>query len=173
MPTIGTNDIAFFLSGGTGNSNPNLSLGGSPSNTPVSGVLNSLFSDVTSEQASNGLVDYRCFYVYNESETAYLYNATAYIQSQTNSGSTVQIGVSVNPIDTVAPLIPTENTPPTGVYFFDSGPSNKITLGTLGPGQKVPVWLKRTTPAGTDFKESDSFVLKISGKPFLNSSSSS
>lgn len=171
--TIGSNDISFFLSGGTSNSNPNLSLGGSASNTPVLGTVNSLFADLSSEEAANGKVDYRCFYVYNESSTEYLYNATAHIETQTSGGSTVKIGVSVNPIDTIAPLIATETTPPSGVYFFDSGSSNKITLGTLGPGQSVPVWLMRTTPANTDFKESDSFVLKISGKPFPPNSSSS
>lgn len=70
------------------------------------------------------------------------------------------------PINSLAPLLATPSTSPSGVAFSTSSASAKILVGELGPGDSMPVWLRRTTPAGTEFKESDFVVVRLSGDPF-------
>ena len=64
---ITSSDISFSYSGGTTNNVPDLSLGGEPSVNNLRDGLNNMFRDVTEEQAEDGYVDYRCFYMYNDS----------------------------------------------------------------------------------------------------------
>lgn len=271
MATISAPDISFLLSGGSSNANPDLSLGGSPSTRPVVGNLNSLFRDVTPEEATSGSVEYRCFYVLNSSESETLYGAAVQTSAQTTGGAFADLGVSRatesqrieisgsptsgaaafrlgevafsgtwsgsaesfratlasslasvaldgiavahssgstdvfqlsfsgsldnkshplvelmtnslsgagavsvsisratagSPINTVAPVIPTPSTPPAGVTFLPTSNFSKISIGNLGPGDSMPVWIRRTTPAGTEFKENDSVTVRLSGDPF-------
>jgi hypothetical protein len=94
MSTTIATQIKFFLSGGLNNSNPNKSLGGSCSSFPISGSVNNLFADITSEEARVGKVDFRCFYVKNTSAEESLYDLKMFINSQKSSGSTTQVGVT-------------------------------------------------------------------------------
>lgn len=90
---ISASDISLVLSGGSGNQAPNSALGGSPSATPVaSSALNNLFADVTPEQATVGLEDYRCLYLFNDGEQP-VYNLNLWIDSQLEGGSSVEIGI--------------------------------------------------------------------------------
>lgn len=164
MP-VSSIQLQFFLSGGSGNSNPNASIGGGISNTPVIGTLNNLFSDLSSSEATSGKTDYRCLYIKNASVSDSLYMAEVYVYSQSSGGSYVQIGTL--PVGTLASLIPVETTPPTGVTFTDTSVNQKILVGTIPPQSSVPIWIKRTTDPSTSFKEKDNFVLKISGRPFV------
>ena len=271
MATISASDILFLLSGGSANRNPELSLGGPPSSNPVSGNLNSLFQDVTPEQASSGSTEYRCFYVSNESDSETLYSAAIQTFAQSSGGSQADLGVSKatesqrmeisgspssgsagfrlgdssfsgtwsgsaesfrssllsslteaglgdmsisyssgsshvfvfsfsgsldnkshplielvenslsgsgavsisisrttagSPINTLAPLIATQSTPPAGVTFLQTSSTSKIFIGNIGPGESVPVWIRRRTAANTEFKENDSVTIRLSGDPF-------
>jgi len=86
-------DIAIVLSGGPTNTDPNKSLGGQSSATPVvSGNLNNLFDDVTADEGEAGSEEYRCIYIYNDGDTA-IYNCRVWIASETESGATAEIGV--------------------------------------------------------------------------------
>lgn len=86
--------INFYLSGGPNNIDPNSSLGGMPSKYPVTpSSINNLFDNVTTEQAKIGNIEYRCFYLFNDSEDKYLYNASAYLIQTSQEGATVEIGV--------------------------------------------------------------------------------
>lgn len=100
----------------------------------------------------------------------------------TSNGLSPSSSVSISrqtqgsPINTVAPTIATPSTSPNGVVFSQTSSSSKISVGNLGPGDSFPVWLRRTTPAGTSFKENDSVTIRLSGNPFgspNNTSSSS
>lgn len=93
MMAISTSDIQFFLSGGNNNPRPNSSLGGQPSSFPLTGGMNSLFSNVTTEEAFAGKTDYRCFYVFNKSETDTLSEVEIYFEDQGFGGSTVTLGL--------------------------------------------------------------------------------
>lgn len=86
-------DISIVLSGGSINSDPNKSLGGEPSNTPItSATLNNLFSDITSEQQETGYEDYRCFYIFNDGSTP-IYNVKVWITEEEAKGSSVEMGI--------------------------------------------------------------------------------
>lgn len=270
---IVNSDIQFFLSGGGSNPNANLSLGGQPSSFPLTGGMNSLFSNVTTEQAFAGKIDYRCFYVFNKSETDTLYESEIYFEDQGFGGSAVTIGlqktidlqkisvsgpvtgggltllygslsvpalwlgsaagfetdlqtklrtyapgtkvstepkgnnyefavsfegdsankshpllrvasggntltgpdspiVSISkttdgsPINSVAPLLSLETVPPARVSFLTSDRSARIQVGTLGPGDGFPVWIRRVTNAGAEYMENDYFAFRITGRPF-------
>jgi hypothetical protein len=92
------------------------------------------------------------------------------IDNSLSGSSSVSISISRvangSPINTVAPLIPTRSTPPAGVTFLPTSNSSKIAIGDLGPGESMPIWIRRTTPAGTEFKEGDSVTVRLSGDPF-------
>lgn len=268
---LSTSQINFVYSGGSNNSDPSKSLGGNPSNIPILGQINNLFSNVSSAQSTEGKIDYRCFYIFNDSLTDTLHNASVFIIYQEPGGATVQLGLanttdvqkiqitgivtggsllikyednqfvvnwggsassfaanliagltSVNvkgveiettsvsnssnsfslsfkgdsnnrshsllvisqnnligttsvsikketegePINSVAPLIPTDSTPPARVNFYNTSLDNKLFLGNIGPGDGVPIWAKRTTLANANFKQSDSFTLRLIGNPF-------
>lgn len=62
------NEIKFYLSGGSSNTNPFLSIGGSISNTEITnGLLNNLWSDVSETDSQNGVTDHRVIFVKNVS----------------------------------------------------------------------------------------------------------
>lgn len=84
----------MVLSGGTSNTNPNYSLGGPPSATMVQNDnLNNLFQNLTSTDLANGLVDYRCIYLFNDGDST-IYNMSFWIVEETPGGSGVNIGIS-------------------------------------------------------------------------------
>lgn len=73
---------------------------------------------------------------------------------------------SGSPINSIAPTIPVDTAPPANVSFYNADESSKLSIGTLNPGDGVPVWIKRTTQPNTEYMEADYFKLKISGRPF-------
>jgi len=90
---ITANDIGYFYSGGAGNTNPDLSLGGLPSVHLIpAGNINNLFDNITDAQRNSGMIDYRCLYVANVHPTDSLYQTYAKIPIQTAGGATIQIG---------------------------------------------------------------------------------
>jgi hypothetical protein len=84
-------DIKLFYSGGVGNNDPDASLGGDISNIPLTSTR--IFDLVTSAQAAAGNVDYRCVYFNNISGDSSLYDSLVYIESQTELGADITIGV--------------------------------------------------------------------------------
>lgn len=94
MATTTASDISLVLSGGGDNLNPDQSLGGDPSVTPItSDTLNNLFNDITSEENINGIEDYRCVYFFNDGDTT-IYQVKSFILSDFDAGATMQIGIS-------------------------------------------------------------------------------
>jgi hypothetical protein len=92
--TINANEVLYVYSGGSGNTDPNESLGGDPSAFEILGTLNNLFNNVTNEEATSGNVDFRCFYVFNNSLTETLYDANIFVSSQVGGGAAVEIGIT-------------------------------------------------------------------------------
>jgi len=89
-------DISVVLSGGATNINPNLSLGGQPSSSPVTDdVLNNLFDDISPEEAISGHEDYRCFYFFNDGESS-VYDIKLWIQEDFVDGAAMEIGVQAS-----------------------------------------------------------------------------
>lgn len=90
---ITANDISIVLSGGSYNVNPDDSLGGDPSNVTVSNSINNLFSDISQDELDNGLIDYRCIYIFNDNTTDSFFSIDLYVDFQISGGSTIQIGI--------------------------------------------------------------------------------
>jgi hypothetical protein len=70
-------DLLWLHSGGAFNKEPENDLGNYPSRFEISGVppeetntMNNLFDNVTPDEALDGVIDYRCFYIWNNKEIA-------------------------------------------------------------------------------------------------------
>jgi hypothetical protein len=94
MPTLASNQILFFLSGGPTNPKPEKSLGGMVSSYPARRGINGLFTDTTQTTAALGRTDYRCFYVFNSSTTGTLYGASIHLESVDIGNVELALGVS-------------------------------------------------------------------------------
>lgn len=70
-----------------------------------------------------------------------------------------------SPINAIASQITNEHTTPSGITFSNPTASSPIVLGTIHPGDGVPVWVKRTTPVNADPLATDGFTLAIKGSP--------
>lgn len=86
-------NILWCHSGGVNNTNPNLDLGGTISMFEIAlNPLNNLFDDISPEEGESGLVDYRCFYIYNNNSNMFLLSPIITLVSQGSNGSDITIG---------------------------------------------------------------------------------
>jgi len=92
--TASASDIVLVLTGGSGNSNPNLSIGGNPSATPVMGVLNNLFDNISETDSITGLTDYRCIYLFNNNSSNAFYNVKLYLDAIVGTDTNVTVGLN-------------------------------------------------------------------------------
>lgn len=93
MAFVSSSDISVVLSGGSTNINPNASLGGEPSATPITdGVVNNLFDDIQPEESSEGHEDYRCLYFFNDGEAS-VYEIEVYIEEEFEGGANIELGI--------------------------------------------------------------------------------
>jgi hypothetical protein len=263
-----SNAISFVLTGGSSNIDPDSSLGGNPSNRSIaSGLLNNLFSDVSTDQNESGYEDYRCIYIWNDSTDSFeislwtteepdvgsnitvgilsqneiqrivispiptsgsfilmyggeqavceydinslgqnvqnalngLSSLNGVIVTQTNSTSIVldvkfagedgikshplltslqdinhslfpdaSIAISLiqqgYPVNTIPELLSESTTAPVNVSFTETSSTYPIIIPKLNPEDGFPLWVKRSTIAGTISKSNDGFVLKIKGR---------
>jgi hypothetical protein len=134
------------------------------SNGPTTNVVNNVFDDVSSAEATAGDVEYRCLFGLNDHATLTLIGAFLSIQSETAGGAAVQIGLDPTGITAKgasgaqAVTVADENTAPAGVTF-SAGP---LTIGDLAPGQVQAFWIKRTVPAAS-VGQPDGAVFAITG----------
>lgn len=86
--------ISLVFSGGSTNLNPNNSLGGDPSSTPVTtNIINNIFDDVSPEQSKDGHEDYRCVYLFNDGDTT-IYSVKIWTPNIPSEGVSIQLGTS-------------------------------------------------------------------------------
>jgi hypothetical protein len=163
--SIIASDIKCLLSGGAGNTNPNLALGGIISATEiVDDTLNNLFDDVTGAEHVVGDINYRCFYVKNNSAEI-AYNVRIYIDSNTPAADDViNIGLDLGGLDATADTIADEHTAPDPAVTFSlaAGYANSLAIGDIPAGSTYPIWVKRIVSAGSTAQTNDNAVLKIS-----------
>lgn len=110
----------FLYSGGLNNADPAKSIGGSYSTNFILGNLNNLFSDISKDDSEIGVIDYRCFYIANDSENDTLYNASIFVTSEYNSQSSVQIGISR---ESEVQVISLNSIPSSGYFKLKIGPA--------------------------------------------------
>ena len=156
---IAATDIVYRLSGGASNSSPGASLGGAKSSIAVN---NTLFDNVTSSEASSGLIDYRCFYVHNAHASLTMLSPKVFIQSNTVSPhTTFELALGSSALNGTEQTIANDTTAPTGVTFSAPADYNSgIALGDILAGQSRAVWIKRITTAGA-VTASDQGTLRV------------
>lgn len=168
MPVL-TTDMKLLLSGDSGNSDPNFSLGGGKSSTEVvaSPILNNLFDNVTAAQATSGEVEYRCIFVQNDHATDAINGCKIWISANTPSASTtIAIGLDPAGKNAAADTISPSTEAPAGVTF--STPTTEgaaLDLGDLDAQDVYPVWIRRTVDASAAATPSDTFSLAFKGTP--------
>lgn len=165
MPIV-AGDIAFRLSGGAGNSDPNASIGGAKSSTAiVDATTHNLFDVVSSAEASAGDTEYRCYYVHNGHGSLTWQSAVVWIQANTPSGDTdVAIGLDPAGVNGTAATPADESTAPAGVTF--SQPANEgaaLAIGDIPAGQHQAVWVRRVVTAAASAANDDNVVLRHKG----------
>ena len=160
MPIVSA-DIDYFLSGGSGNTDPAASLGGAISTAEA--TTNTLFDDVASAEASAGDTEYRCVYVKNSHATLTLLTAKVYIQANT-TGDRIAIALGGEGKNGTAEAVANENTAPVGEVFSQPVDyAGGLSLGDLAPGETFPVWVRRTIPAAAG-AATDTFTLRVQGE---------
>lgn len=160
MP-IASSDIKYRLSGGSGNTDPDLSLGGVKSSTDTPADI---FDDVISAESSTGDTEYRCIYIHNAHATLTLQNSVVWLQANTASAdTTIDIGLGSAGINGTEQTVANESTAPTSVTF--SAPSSfgaALAIGNLPPSQHKAVWMRRTVNASAS-ASTDTFTLRVQG----------
>lgn len=159
-------DIDFRLSGGAANSDPNASLGGAKSSVEITDAsLHNLFDIVSSTEANDGDIEYRCFYVHNSHATLTLQGARVWIQTNTPSTDTVvAIALAGEGVNGTAETVANESTAPVGETF--SSPTDYaggLVIGDIPPGQHMAIWVRRTVSAAASAYTSDSVVIRVQG----------
>lgn len=157
MP-IAPADLEYRLSGGAANADPNASLGGAMSSTPiVSGATDNLFDDVAGAEAQVGDAEFRAFYVRNKHSTLTWQLPVYWIASQVSpAGSSFDIALASEGVSfPIAQTLSDEGSVPTGVTF--TSPLSKSTglqIANVPPGGYKGLWIRRTVAAGASAADS-------------------
>ncbi|NLI83741.1 MAG: hypothetical protein GX443_18965 [Deltaproteobacteria bacterium] len=149
--------LQLFLTGGSGNSDPNASLGGVRSSTQVSGTaMNNLFDNVTPAEASAGDIEYRAIDIYNNGDAA-AESIQAYLDPETTSEDTeIDLG-----LDSTTQTVGNESTAPTDVTFAHYTSSSKLSISNIAASGAQRLWLRRTVSSSAGNLANDSCTLKI------------
>jgi hypothetical protein len=132
-------------------------------NTSV--AANNLFPDLTGVQNAADMVDYQCVFVYNSDTVSAMSGTMVWLPTSGIISSAVNWAIAPDPTGLSnyntstqqALLIANPQVAPVGISVW-TGPSTTfsggISLGTIGPRQVYPVWIRRTatgiaaSPAG-------------------------
>lgn len=143
---IATADLAWYLSGGTSNTDPNDSLGGAISSTAwAGGQVHDLFDVITAAENTGETVDYRCAYVVNEHGSLPWEDVVVYFSDVVSGGATIALGIDPAGVDGTATTIADENTAPAAVSF--SAPESAgagVSIGSIPAGEHQAIWFRRT-----------------------------
>lgn len=154
---IAANEIVFYESTG--------GLGGAiTANAITSGVVQNLFDNVTSAEATAGDTEYRCFYVENTNSTDTLTLGEIFINTNTPSAdSDVSIGLDPAGVNGTAVTIANESAAPVGVTFSQPLTGSPLSLGTLAPGDHYAIWVERVISPGAAAINNDNVQLTVRG----------
>ncbi len=172
MPIVAA-DIDFHLSGGSGNSDPNASLGGQQSNTEiVDATVENLFDNVSGDEGAAGDIEYRAMYVKNNHGSLTLEGATVWKVSPTPETPDENLfefaldpsGVTTQASTDVPEEIANESTAPAGIVFTE--PLSKgtgLVIGDIPFRSVAAIWCKRTIVAGAQARNAFAVVLRCEG----------
>lgn len=121
----------------------------------ISVAQNNLFPDLTGVQNAAQMVDYQCLFIYNSDQTSNMVNTVAWMPSGSVLTSAINWAIAPDPTGASsyvstsqqALLIANPQTPPAGITVW-TAPSatftGGVTLGTIGPRQVFPIWVRRS-----------------------------
>jgi len=154
-------DIKFYYTGGSANSDPNASLGGTGSSVEITTGLNGLFDDVAASEATSGDTEYRAIDVKNTHGSLSLYDAKIWFTGTPKTGLSFWVDTS----GTVS--VGNEDTEPAGASGNWSAPTSEPASQNLSAeiaaGAKVRVWIRRIVSAGVS-SGTDSRTINIKGQ---------
>lgn len=161
---IVASDIVMRLSGGSGNTDPDSSLGGAISSTAVvDNSINDLWDNVSGQETTDGDVEYRCVYIRNSHATLTAFTALLWIDTNTTSTSTtVEIGLGTSAIDGIEQTVANESSAPSGVTFSAAGVGTELSIGDLDADQHKAIWIRRTVTALGSATDDDTYILSVS-----------
>lgn len=167
MPILNT-DLLLRLSGGAGNTDPDLALGGVMStSTSISPTVaeENLFNNVGGAEASAGSTKYRGLYLLNNHGSLTLSNSVVWIPTQTPSASTIiAIALAGEGVNATMETVANEDTAPAGESF--TSPATKgagLSTGALTFGQRFGVWIRRIVSASAGAQDNDDWALEWEG----------
>jgi len=153
--------LAFQLSGGASNSDPNASLGGTHSSVALSGTaMNNLFDDVSPAEATAGDTEYRAIDVTNTGDATAVVTKI-FMDPDTSSTSTqLDMGIEASPLGSTL-SIADETTAPAGVTFANHTSASKLTLPDIDAAAYCRVWVRRVVSAAAPNTASDSGTINV------------
>lgn len=145
-------DLKLFLSGGYTNTDPKKSLGGHPSTTEFLGTkAHQILDLVTTEQMQSTMTDYHLLYLKNTNNKYTFNNIKIFIYQNTiNPYDSILIGLSsVGKNYDEYPLLVDTDTPPNVTFTAADTTSNGLYVASLGPNERIGIWIKRIVNAGS------------------------
>jgi hypothetical protein len=161
-------DLLLRLSGGSGNTDPDLALGGVMSTSTVISTTVSeenLFNNVSASDASSGKTYYRGLYFLNNHGSISLTGSACWISTQTPSSTTaLAIALAGEGVNATMETIANENTAPVGESFtapatFGAG----LSTGTIAAGQRYGVWIRYLVDASSPAYDNDDSAISLQG----------
>jgi hypothetical protein len=165
MPIVAA-DIIERLSGGSGNTDVNASLGGAKSSTALTdNTTHNLWDVVSSAESSAGDTEYRCIYVHNNHGSLTLQSAKVWINTNTPSADTaIRIALGTSAVNGTEQTIANESTAPTGVTWSTAANEGAaLSIGNIPAGQHKAIWIERVISAAASAANDYSYVLSYAG----------
>jgi len=165
MPIV-TADIDWHMSGGVGNTDPNLCLGGVRATQQYTDSAdNNIFDDVSGAEASSGDTEYRGSYLRNAHGSLTWLEVHLWIESNTpGAGDQIAIALAGEGINATMETIADESTAPVGETF--SEPANYaagLDMNDIATVQHYGFWQRRVVAAGAAAVAANSYQLKAQG----------
>jgi len=159
-------DLKIYFSGGSGNTDPNASLGGAISTTEVTdNTTHNLFDQVSGTESLAGDTEYRGIYLKNTHGTLTLQNTKVYISSNTGSAdTTIDIALDGGATNATMETLSDESTAPSGETFTaPTSYATGLSIGSLAAGEKKGLFIRRTVNAAAAAVNDDAVTIKYDG----------
>lgn len=151
-------NLTFHYTGGAGNDDPDLSLGGTGSSELLdSTALNNLFDNVDPPEIDGvALVEYRAIDIVNDGD-AEAHNIEFYLTDTPNAESTLAIWYDVTGTQSIV----NETTEPIGASWSLPLVGSKLGFSDLAAAGTYRIWVRRTVDADADNINEDTGTLHV------------
>lgn len=163
---ITSGDIQFRLSGGAGNSDPDLSLGGVISSTAITDAsVENLFDNVTGAESTAGDTEYRGFYVRNNHGSLTWQDVGCWISTETPSAdSLINLALAGEGVNVTMETIGNESTAPIGESFTHiTTEGTRLVIGDIPFGEFMGIWVERIISVTAAAAAADAAVMTFKG----------